>query len=211
MGNGLIFGNRILDIVLISLVIAQTLKVILGLFTEKKINFRRFLDTGNMPSSHTASVVSLATAIGKEAVRVIGRHGRASGDRGDNRAVQQFNNAQQLGVGIPPVNTVARDDHWRARGGQHVGRGLDLRITGLRLARAVCGGRQDWCSPLIVFVIGNRRRHIQMHRARAPVPHFTKRLPHDFRNPLPMQHWRASTPLPAFSIPKIKSNTSWMS
>lgn len=66
MGNGLIFGNRILDIVLISLIIAQTLKVILGLFTERKFNFRRFLDTGNMPSSHTASVVSLATAIAKE-------------------------------------------------------------------------------------------------------------------------------------------------
>lgn len=35
-----------------------------SLFTEKKINFRRFLDTGSMPSSHTASVVSLATAVG---------------------------------------------------------------------------------------------------------------------------------------------------
>jgi uncharacterized protein len=66
MGNGLILGNRILDIVLISLVTAQTLKVILGLFSEKRINFRRFLDTGNMPSSHTASVVSLATAVALE-------------------------------------------------------------------------------------------------------------------------------------------------
>ncbi|KQC07657.1 MAG: acid phosphatase [Candidatus Cloacimonas sp. SDB] len=66
MGNGIIFGNRIFDIVLLVLIIAQALKVIIGLFTEKKINFRRFLDTGNMPSSHTASVVSLATAVGME-------------------------------------------------------------------------------------------------------------------------------------------------
>ena len=66
MGNGLIFGNRILDVVLISLITAQALKVVIGLFTEKRINFRRFLDTGNMPSSHTASVVSLATAIALE-------------------------------------------------------------------------------------------------------------------------------------------------
>lgn len=66
MGNGIIFGNRILDIVLLSLIIAQTFKVLLGLFTEKRINFRRFLDTGNMPSSHTASVVSLSTAIALE-------------------------------------------------------------------------------------------------------------------------------------------------
>jgi uncharacterized protein len=66
MGNGIIFGNRIFDIVLLVLIIAQALKVIIGLFTEKKINFRRFLDTGNMPSSHTASVISLATAVGME-------------------------------------------------------------------------------------------------------------------------------------------------
>jgi len=66
MSSGLVFGNRVLDIVLISLISAQTLKVIIGIFTEKRFNFRRFLDTGNMPSSHTASVVSLATAIAKQ-------------------------------------------------------------------------------------------------------------------------------------------------
>jgi hypothetical protein len=63
MENGIIFGNRILDIVLVSLIVAQALKVIIGLFTEKKLNFHRFLDTGNMPSSHTSSVTSLATAV----------------------------------------------------------------------------------------------------------------------------------------------------
>jgi len=63
MDNGIIFNNRIADIVFVALFSAQALKVIFSLFTEKKINFRRFLDTGNMPSSHTASVVSLTTAI----------------------------------------------------------------------------------------------------------------------------------------------------
>ncbi len=63
MGNGLIFHNKILDIVLIALIVAQTLKVIIGLFEEKRVNFRRFLDTGNMPSSHTASVTALSTAV----------------------------------------------------------------------------------------------------------------------------------------------------
>lgn len=63
MGNGLIFDNKILDIVLVALIIAQTLKVLIGLFEEKRLNFRRFLDTGNMPSSHTASVTALATAV----------------------------------------------------------------------------------------------------------------------------------------------------
>jgi len=64
MENGLILGNKIFDIVVVALVIAQTFKVLYTLFTEKKLNFRKFLDTGSMPSSHTASVVSLTTAIG---------------------------------------------------------------------------------------------------------------------------------------------------
>ncbi len=64
MNNGVIFNNKILDIVFVALVVAQFLKVIISLFIEKKINFRKFLDTGSMPSSHTASVCSLATAIG---------------------------------------------------------------------------------------------------------------------------------------------------
>ncbi|MDO9576800.1 MAG: divergent PAP2 family protein [Candidatus Cloacimonadales bacterium] len=63
MDGGIIFGNKISDIVLVSLIAAQALKVIIALFTEKKLNFHRFLDTGSMPSSHTSSVVSLATAV----------------------------------------------------------------------------------------------------------------------------------------------------
>ena len=70
MENGLILGNRIFDIVFVALFTAQILKVIITLFTERKLNFRRFLDTGSMPSSHTSSVVSLATAIGiKEGIQ----------------------------------------------------------------------------------------------------------------------------------------------
>jgi len=64
MYNGIIFGNKISDVVFVALFLAQALKVIFSLFTEKRLNFRRFLDTGSMPSSHTSSVVSLATAVG---------------------------------------------------------------------------------------------------------------------------------------------------
>ena len=64
MENGIIFGNKILDIVVISILLAQAIKVILSLFMEKRINFNKFFDTGSMPSSHTACVVSLATAVG---------------------------------------------------------------------------------------------------------------------------------------------------
>ena len=63
MDGGIIFGNKISDIVLVALIAAQALKVVFALFTEKRLNFHRFLDTGSMPSSHTSSVVSLATAV----------------------------------------------------------------------------------------------------------------------------------------------------
>lgn len=64
MYDGILWNNKILDCVVISMVIAQGLKVIISFFKEKKLNFRYFLDTGKMPSSHTASVTSLATAVG---------------------------------------------------------------------------------------------------------------------------------------------------
>ncbi len=70
MENGIIFGNKIFDVVFVALFTAQALKVIISLFTERRLNFRKFLDTGSMPSSHTSSVVSLASAIGiKEGIQ----------------------------------------------------------------------------------------------------------------------------------------------
>ena len=44
-------------------VIAQTLKVILGVLNEKRFNFKWFVGTGGMPSSHAALVAALTTAI----------------------------------------------------------------------------------------------------------------------------------------------------
>ena len=39
-------------------------KVLTFLVREKKINVRRFVETGGMPSSHAASVMSLSTCVG---------------------------------------------------------------------------------------------------------------------------------------------------
>lgn len=44
--------------------IAQSIKVTMGVFREKRFNFRWFVGTGGMPSSHAAGVSSLATSIG---------------------------------------------------------------------------------------------------------------------------------------------------
>jgi len=47
--------------------IAQGIKVLLYWKRHHKINFRLFVGTGGMPSSHSAFVCSLSTAIGLEA------------------------------------------------------------------------------------------------------------------------------------------------
>lgn len=56
--------NSILWTSLLAWFIAQSLKVILVIIFYKKIDLRRFVGSGGMPSSHSALVVSLATSIG---------------------------------------------------------------------------------------------------------------------------------------------------
>lgn len=47
-----------------SWIIAQAMKVVLGVFRERRFNFRWFVGSGGMPSSHAAGVSALATSIG---------------------------------------------------------------------------------------------------------------------------------------------------
>ncbi len=61
-----IWHNRIFLITLMVWALAQTTKVIIGFFKEKRFNFRWFIGTGGMPSSHAAGVTALATATGLE-------------------------------------------------------------------------------------------------------------------------------------------------
>ena len=59
-----IFQNRIFLITLIVWVLAQAVKVLLGVIKEKRFNFRWLIGTGGMPSSHTAGASALATSVG---------------------------------------------------------------------------------------------------------------------------------------------------
>jgi len=59
-----IFKNKIFITTLSSWLIAQTIKVIIGIISQRKFDFRWFVGTGGMPSSHTAGASCLATAIG---------------------------------------------------------------------------------------------------------------------------------------------------
>ncbi|MBN1405982.1 MAG: divergent PAP2 family protein [Candidatus Omnitrophica bacterium] len=56
--------NKIFIITLLTWIIAQSIKVIIGIFEEKKFNFKWFVGTGGMPSSHCAGVSALATSVG---------------------------------------------------------------------------------------------------------------------------------------------------
>jgi len=57
-------ANRIIGVTLLAWFVAQVLKVILGIFQEKRFNFQWFIGTGGMPSSHAAGVASLTTSVG---------------------------------------------------------------------------------------------------------------------------------------------------
>jgi len=61
-----LIANKILMTTLFAWIFAQTIKVVIGVVREKKFDFRWFVGTGGMPSSHTAGATCLATAIGLE-------------------------------------------------------------------------------------------------------------------------------------------------
>jgi len=61
---GSVFNNKILMSTVIVWAIAQTIKVLLGVVREKRFNFKWFIGTGGMPSSHAAGATALATSCG---------------------------------------------------------------------------------------------------------------------------------------------------
>lgn len=59
-----ILENKILIIAITAWIIAGVLKVLIDLWINKKLDWRRIVGSGGMPSQHTATVVSLAIATG---------------------------------------------------------------------------------------------------------------------------------------------------
>ena len=58
--------NRIFMATISAWLVAQAIKVVTGAISQKKFDFRWFVGTGGMPSSHVAGASCLATAIGFE-------------------------------------------------------------------------------------------------------------------------------------------------
>lgn len=58
------FSNKILMITFLVWAIAQGMKVFFGVIRERRFNFKWFIGTGGMPSSHAAGATALATTCG---------------------------------------------------------------------------------------------------------------------------------------------------
>jgi len=62
---GNILDNRVLLVALVACLIAQSLKLVIELIKNRKLNVRVLVTTGGMPSAHSALVTSLATGVGQ--------------------------------------------------------------------------------------------------------------------------------------------------
>ena len=60
-----IYKNKILMTTSSAWLIAQAIKVAIGVFRKKKFDFRLFIGSGGMPSAHAAGAACLGTSVGK--------------------------------------------------------------------------------------------------------------------------------------------------
>ena len=57
------FHNNVVVITFFGWFIAQVIKVAIGVITEKRFNFKWFVGTGGMPSSHVAGVTAMVSSV----------------------------------------------------------------------------------------------------------------------------------------------------
>ena len=62
---GMLTTNPIIDCALLAWFLAQLIKVVLDAVLLRKLDLRRFVSSGGMPSSHSALVASATAAVGK--------------------------------------------------------------------------------------------------------------------------------------------------
>jgi len=60
-----VINNFVLMCSMMGWLIASVAKIIIGVIKERRVDFRRIYGSGGMPSSHSATVSSLATAVAK--------------------------------------------------------------------------------------------------------------------------------------------------
>ena len=63
---GQLSQNHILFVTIVAWVLAQSIKVFIGVIREKRFDFRWFVGPGGIPSAHAAGASALAASIGLE-------------------------------------------------------------------------------------------------------------------------------------------------
>ncbi len=58
--------NRIFWVWFVACLIAQSTKIAIGVIQQRRFDFRWFIGTGGMPSTHAAGVTALSAAIGRD-------------------------------------------------------------------------------------------------------------------------------------------------
>lgn len=61
-----IFQNHVLWVAVLACIIAQVLKLVFELLQHGKVSFRTLVETGGMPSAHSALVTALAAGVGQD-------------------------------------------------------------------------------------------------------------------------------------------------
>lgn len=64
---GNIINNHVLLVALVACLTAQAIKLVVELVKNRKVNVRALVETGGMPSAHSALVTALATGVGQNA------------------------------------------------------------------------------------------------------------------------------------------------
>lgn len=59
-----VLENKVLICTILAWVFAQGIKIAIGVFRQKRFDFKWLIGTGGMPSAHAAGVSALATSIG---------------------------------------------------------------------------------------------------------------------------------------------------
>ena len=55
-------ANRVLVVAFVAWLLAQTLKLLIYVYRDRRLDLRHLVSSGGMPSSHSALVTALATA-----------------------------------------------------------------------------------------------------------------------------------------------------
>ena len=112
---------------------------------------------------------------------------RAAGHRRQHRAAEQLDDLQQRLVGAGAIDPAARDDHRPLRRGEERDSLVELRGGGLRTGPAGGARRDHAHALLVVLLVEDRRRQLDVHRPGPAVPHLAEGEPQHLGDARPFE------------------------